>query len=604
MKTKVKTTMNYRTNRWMLVIALIIQTVALAQRGPGPGGLASLKTAVLPAPTGLATYVQDNTALVTLGKALFWEMQAGSDGRTACASCHFHAGADHRQQNQLSGAAAAPNLILKSSDFPFHQLSDPNNNRSNVVSDKRQVAASAGLVHRQFLGLDPAGSTYENSATLSTPTFFLIGGISTRQATTRNTPSVVNAVFNFRNFWDGRASNVFTGATPFGDSDTALNAYVYQDQMLSPVAVRMLNSSLASQAAGPALNDVEMSFAGRTWQDLGRKLLPLTPLARQTVASDDSVLGSISNGLGLQTTYASLVQNAFQSSYWSAPDPINGYSQIEQNFGLFWALAIQAYETTLISDNTRFDQFQEGNRQALTTLEVQGLQVFQGGNSQCTTCHTGPEMTLSAFTSVLRPNTQVNDPQDFGFIRTGVTPLADDAGLNANDAFGQPLFPAARAGQTSGAFKTPGLRNVELTGPYFHDGGQATLEQVVDFYGRNADFPGGNLGPGIGRIRLSAQDKTALVAFLKSLTDDRVKYERAPFDHPSLCVSAGQVEMAPGILQVDSSQPGLSAADKWTLIPASGKGGLSAPLQTWDELLRGIGNDGSRSHTLADSCVP
>ena len=596
--------MNYQPlPRWFLVAVLLPQTALLAQRGPG-GGPGPLSNAILPASSGLSIYVQDNNALVALGKALFWDVQAGSDGRLACASCHFHAGADHRIQNQLSGAAASPNVSLQLSDFPFHQLSDPNNNRSTVVSDKRQVAGSQGQVHRQFLGLDPAGSTFEIAANLSTPELFSLGGVNTRQTTSRNSPSVINAVFNFRNFWDGRANNVFTGATPFGASDTALNAYTYQDQKLTQAAVRITNASLASQATGPALSEIEMSFAGRTWQDLGRKLLTVTPLGRQTVAGDDSVLGPISNGTGLSISYASLIQSAFEPAYWSAPDPIAGYSQMEQNFGLFWGLAIQAYASTLISDNTRFDQFQLGNRQALTTLEQQGLQVF-GANGQCNTCHSGPEFTASAYTSILRPQTQANDPQDFGFFRTGVTPLADDPGLNANDGFGLPLFPAARAGQPAGAFKTPGLRNVELTGPYFHDGGQATLEQVVDFYGRNGDFPaGGNLGPGIGRIRLSASDKTALVAFLKSLTDDRVKYERAPFDHPSLCVPAGHVEVSPGVLQVDSSQPALSAADKYALIPVSGKGGLGSPLQTWDELLRGVGSDGSRAHSLAESCVP
>ena len=592
--------------RWMLVAELLVEATAFGQprQGGGPGGLAPLQSAVLPQPSGLSTYVQDNTALVALGKALFWDMQAGSDGHTACASCHFHAGADHRQQNQLSGAAATPNYLLQSGDFPFHKLSDPNHNRSAVVSDKRQVSGSQGQIHRQFLGLDPGGSSFENGVNLTTA-FFSIGGVSTRQSTARNAPSVVNAVFNFRNFWDGRASNVFTGATPFGDSDTALNAYVYQDQTLAQAAVRMTNASLASQATGPALNEVEMSFAGRSWQDLGRKLLAVTPLATQNVAGDDSVLGALSNGTGLNTSYGDLVQKAFQPAYWSAPDAINGYSQMEQNFGLFWALSIQAYESTLVAGDTRFDQFQQGNRQALTGLEQRGMQVFTSGDAQCAVCHGGPELSASAFTAVLRPQTQANDPNDFGFFRTGVTPLADDAGLNANDGFGQPLFVASRQGQTAGAFKTSQLRNVELTGPYFHDGGQATLEQVVDFYGRNGDFPqGGNLGPGIGRIRLNATDKTALVAFLKSLTDDRVKYERAPFDHPSLCVPMGQVEIAPGVLQVDSNQPALSAADKWALIPASGKGGLSAPLQTWDEFLKGIGSDGSRSHSLTETCVP
>ena len=58
----------------------------------------------------------DQNALVVLGKALFWDMQSGSDGRTACATCHFHAGADHRVQNQLSGPDAAVNQITNTLD--------------------------------------------------------------------------------------------------------------------------------------------------------------------------------------------------------------------------------------------------------------------------------------------------------------------------------------------------------------------------------------------------------------------------------------------------------------------------------------------------------
>jgi hypothetical protein len=75
--------------------------------------------------------------------------------------------------------------------------------------------------------------------------------------------------------------------------------------------------------------------------------------------------------------------------------------------------------------------------------------------------------------------------------------------------------PRVRTGHLMiGMLKTPSLRNVELTGPYFHTGGAATLEQVVEFYARNGDVPaGGNLGPGMGNIRLNAQERSALVAF-------------------------------------------------------------------------------------------
>jgi hypothetical protein len=103
-----------------------------------------------------------------------------------------------------------------------------------------------------------------------------------------------------------------------------------------------------------------------------------------------------------------------------------------------------------------------------------------------------------------------------------------------------------------GSFKVPSLRNVELTGPYFHNGGMATLDQVVDFYNRGGNAVGNNItnttgfgsnpsnrAPAIQPLNLSSDDKANLIAFLKGLTDDRVRWEMAPFDHPSLQVPNG-----------------------------------------------------------------
>jgi hypothetical protein len=93
-----------------------------------------------------------------------------------------------------------------------------------------------------------------------------------------------------------------------------------------------------------------------------------------------------------------------------------------------------------------------------------------------------------------------------------------------------------------GAFKIPGLRNVELTGPYFHNGGQATLGQVVEFYDRQSDFADVNIDK-VDRnmvfIDLDEVDEEPLVEFLLALTDDRVRKEKAPFDHPQLFVPNG-----------------------------------------------------------------
>jgi hypothetical protein len=167
------------------------------------------------------------------------------------------------------------------------------------------------------------------------------------------------------------------------------------------------------------------------------------------------------------------------------------------------------------------------------------------------------------------------------------------------DDFGNPISVAIARNpgvNVNGAFKTPTIRNVEFTGPYFHNGGQATLEQLMDFYSRGGDFPGANVGRNLRRLDLSAEEHAALVAFMKATTDDRVRYERAPFDHPELCISIGHVPEG-----ADERFP-LSAADKWAAIPAVGRRGNTRPLQTFEELLRGVGADGSRAHNLTDAC--
>lgn len=159
---------------------------------------------------------------------------------------------------------------------------------------------------------------------------------------------------------------------------------------------------------------------------------------------------------------------------------------------------------------------------------------------------------------------QVQPPAvyDNGFYNIGIRPTAEDLGNGGSGPFGPFGFAArAKAGQNvdngllqppvgpneriavNGAFKTPSLRNIELTGPFMHNGGFATLEQVVDFYTGGAHFEVANkndLDPEVDGIGgMNAERKAALVAFLKSLTDERVRFERAPFDHPELKVPNG-----------------------------------------------------------------
>ena len=121
------------------------------------GSLKGIKP-MLPDLTGI---VQNQEKAIALGKALFWDQQAGSDGQ-ACASCHFHAGADTRLTNQLnpglkandtafgaiappskvgrtaSGASAGSNYTVVPKDFPFHQLVDPLDRNSLRNADNRK----------------------------------------------------------------------------------------------------------------------------------------------------------------------------------------------------------------------------------------------------------------------------------------------------------------------------------------------------------------------------------------------------------------------------------------------------------------------------------
>jgi hypothetical protein len=372
-----------------------------------------------------------------------------------------------------------------------------------------------------------------------------------------------------------------------------------------------------------------MSYAGRTWPAIGRKLLALRPLATQTVAPDDGVLGPYVNrccrGLDPSYTYLSLVRAAFQPAYWNSdqlvdesgdspqPGSSGRFTIAEINFSLFFGLAVQAYESTLIADDTPFDRFMAGERDALTSEEKSGFLVYQT-RAFCQFCHSGPELTrasisatraLGTVDSVLagKPGSLQYLFSDTGFFHTGVRPAFEDPGLDMTDDFQVAISLAARNSDTplgiAGAFKVPGLRNVEFTGPYFHNGGQASLEQVVDFYARGGDFPDSPTLPvEINPVPLTASDRADLVVFLKSLSDDRVRFERAPFDHPGLCVPIGYAAAPP----TDPAFPA-SALDRWAGIPAVGRKGNAMPLQTFEELLKGIGVDGSRAHTLTDPCT-
>jgi cytochrome c peroxidase len=628
----------------------------------GPDGLPpmlSLKTVSTPSVPELAKFIRNKQAAILLGKALFWDVQAGSDGN-ACASCHFHAGADNRFKNQLSpglkandntfqavaDGAGGANFKLKSNDFPFHQLTNPLDRNSALKFETNDVVSSQGAFGGEFQHLNANGK--ETCAARANAESFNVNSVMTRRVPPRNTPSTINAVFNYRNFWDGRANNRFNGVSPFGSRDT--NATVLEllpDGTTVPTKIAIENASLASQAVGPILSDFEMSCANRTFKDVARKLLALQPLKLQKIHAQDSVMGAhtTSENRGLKETYPELIKAAFEPRWWSSTEDFNGYSQMESNFSLYWGLAIMMYESTLVSDETPFDKLigdagHAPDLKALTAGQLRGLAVFRG-KGQCLSCHRGAEFTAAA-TSLQRESGDESVIEsmllktgqlavyDSGFYNIGVRPAAEDRGAGDNDPFGNSLTftrnwfdqlrqrtvadpvwvdpckfsiffdatacwiapnPDNTRVVSDGTFKTPTLRNIALTQPYFHTGGYLTLEQVVEFYNRGgnrrgaddndstgfvaADSPNGgttNVHPNIKPLGLTAGESKDLVDFLRNaLTDQRVACESAPFDHPSLKLHDGHKGDEKQVQDRDNDG---MADDKYEVLPAVGRNGL------------------------------
>ena len=155
--------------------------------------------------------------------------------------------------------------------------------------------------------------------------------------------------------------------------------------------------------------------------------------------------------------------------------------------------SIASYIRTIRSGNSPFDRYLHGEAAALNEEQLRGLSVFRlKGN--CNVCHVGPNFT------------------DEKFHNTGAS--FKDGTFTDDGRFKVTGLPADR-----GAFKTPTLREVARTAPYMHDGSLPTLEDVVDFYDK-----GGNKNPNLdGEIlplRLTPEEKRALVAFLKALSGE------------------------------------------------------------------------------------
>jgi cytochrome c peroxidase len=173
---------------------------------------------------------------------------------------------------------------------------------------------------------------------------------------------------------------------------------------------------------------------------------------------------------------------------------------------------ITAFESSLISLNSRYDQYAHGYHEALSIEEKEGLNIFRSFVARCAECHTPPLFT----------NQQV---AVIGLAEPGNLPLDPGAQTTFNDA-------SLRA-----AFKVPSLRNVDLTAPYTHSGKFGTLREMVEFYtlGRGHEVPSNeklHIHWHIWEPNLTPYELDRLVDFMKTLTDESFK-PRIPERLPS-----------------------------------------------------------------------
>ena len=264
----------------------------------------------------------------------------------------------------------------------------------------------------------------------------------------RNAPTVLNALYNETQFWDGRVK------------------------------------TLEEQAALPIVNSVEMGQ-------------PSLDVAVAQIAD----IGEY--------------EQAFQRVFGRPP---NGPDLLR---------AVASYERTQLSFDSPFDHFIAGDKFAIDDAAKRGWELFNT-RGRCNKCHalTEDKRDVTNFTDndfhnigigIIRHNVVALARQAEHLIKSGDTAAIDRAAVQTDmSALGRFLITKKESDIAS--FKTPNLRNVLLTGPYFHDGSQETLWDVVDHYNKGAGLQNPYLDTDIQPLALTEGDIDDLVAFLASLT--------------------------------------------------------------------------------------
>jgi cytochrome c peroxidase len=273
----------------------------------------------------------------------------------------------------------------------------------------------------------------------------------------RNAPTILNALYNKTQFWDGRAK------------------------------------TLEEQAALPIVNAVEMGQ-------------PNLDAAVAQIASVEEY------------------QQAFERVFDRPP---NGPDLLR---------AIASYERTQLSFDSPFDHFIAGDNNAIDASAKRGWELFNT-QARCNKCHalTDTQRDVTVFTDndfhnigigIIRHNVVALARQAEQLIKSGDTAAIDRAAIQTDmSALGR--FLITKKDKDTASFKTPDIRNVLVTGPYFHDGSQATLWDVIDHYNKGDGLQNPYLDEDMQPLALTETDIDDLVAFLASLTSAIYKEQGA-----------------------------------------------------------------------------
>lgn len=302
------------------------------------------------------------------------------------------------------------------------------------------------------------------------------------QVTGRGTPSFLTSMFADTNFWDGRAT----------------------DQFVDPENTRTIiitsGGALESQAVGPILSTVEMAQQGRGWPEVISKLEQVTPLSLASNIPSD-----MADALQGNPDYGQLFQAAFGDNQITA-------ARI--------GMAIATYERTLVPNQTPWDQFIAGDRNAMTQAQIAGWNDFTQ-ETPCGNCHRPPLFS------------------DDNFRNIGLRPSIEDFGR----------FDVTGNNRDRGEFRTPSLRNTGLRKSLMHVGTITSVADAIDFYNAGTNSNGHsqftadqsgipNTNTDIDEINVFGDDpvrRGQVVDFIaNALTDPRVAAETFPFDRPTL----------------------------------------------------------------------